>query len=244
MHFNVYCQKVEYNWVHRKPPDLTVYYGTADFFVNMIPTLYHHLSISERSRAELFQREADYNCYITVHALLRIELSKELGVKAGSIKMGESEKGRPYIDGADLPFSLSRTKNLFAFVVGKGKQYLGIDIEQIKPEIDFVGIARSHFSHREQQLVLSQKNISDQKSLFFEIWTRKEALLKAIGIGINTELSKVQVLDGGNLLEIADVEINNHSFKIATAREKEAMISIASSKDFVPEFKNLSFVLQ
>ena len=244
MHFKVYCQNIEQNWGHRKPSDMNVYYGLADCFENMVPTLYHYLSGNERSRAERFQRESDYNCYVTVHALLRIELSKELGIKAASIRIGESEKGRPFIKDADMPFSLSRTKNQFAFVFGKRNQHLGIDIEQIKPDIDFVSIARSHYSHKEQQLVLAQKSISDQKRLFFEIWTRKEALLKAIGIGINTELSKVQVLDGGNLLEIEGVEISNRSFKIATARKKEALISIASSKDFVPEFKNLSFVLQ
>lgn len=244
MQFKVYCQNIEHHWGNRKSPDLIVYHGLADCFLNMIHFFFDYLSDNEKLKAERFKQEADYNCYVTVHALLRIELSKQLKIKARSIKIGESQNGQPYIPGEDLPFSLSRTKNLFAFVVGKSNQYLGIDIEQIKPDIDYEGIAHNYFSHREQQLVLSQHNISDQKHVFFEIWTRKEALLKAIGIGINTELSRVQVLDGGNLLDIEGVEISSHLFKIATTKKKEALISIASSKDFVPEFKNLSFVLQ
>jgi len=178
-----------------------------------------------------------------VHALLRIELSKHLNTKARSIEIRESGNGKPFIPGKDLPFSLSRTKNLFAFVVGHSNQFLGVDIEQIKPEIDFINISRNYYGANEQKLILSFNNIADQKRTFFEIWTRKEALLKALGIGIITELSKAQVLEGKNIVEIKEVHINDHLFKITTTLRKEALISIASSIDFVPEFKNLSFIL-
>lgn len=243
MSFKVYCQNIENPWDKRKSGDLVVYHGLSDSFVNKLSLFYEYLSDQEKSKAERFKSEADYNCFVSVHALLRIELSKLLGAKAKSIKIGESEYGKPFISGMDLPFSLSRTKNLFAFVVGHSNQFLGIDIEQIKPEIDFMNISRNYFNVKEQELILSFNNIDDQKRTFFEIWTRKEALLKAIGIGINTELSKVPVLDGGNMVDLAGVQISNHSFKIATAMKKEAFISIASSTDFFPEFRNLSFIL-
>ena len=243
MHLKVYCQNIENTWYHGKSSDLVVYHGLTDSFVNKLPAFYEYLSDHEKSRAESFRQECDYRCFVSVHALLRIELSKLLGTKAKSIRIGQSEYGKPFISDMDLPFSLSRTKNLFAFVVGRSNQFLGIDIEQIKPDIDFISISRNYFSIKEQQLILSFNNIADQKRTFFEIWTRKEALLKAIGVGINTELSKVQVLEGGNMLDIEGVQTNSHSFKIATTMKKGALISIASSFDFVPEFKNLSFIL-
>jgi 4'-phosphopantetheinyl transferase len=243
MLFKVYCQNIEDTSYHVKSGKLVVYHGLTESFVNKLPFFYDYLSDHEKSRAECFKHESDYNCYVSVHALLRIELSKLLGIKAKSIKIGVSEYGKPFIPGIDLPFNLSRTRNLFAFVVGHSNQYLGIDIEQIKPKIDFVNISRNYFSIKEHQLMLSYRNIADQKRTFFEIWTRKEALLKAIGVGMNTELSKVQVLEGGNILNLPGIQIINHVFKIATVRKKEALISIASSTDFIPEFKNLSFVL-
>jgi len=92
---------------------------------------------------------------------------KLLGKKARSISLGESENGKPFIPGLDLPFSISRTRNLFAFVVGHGNQFLGVDIEQIKPEIDFTNISRNYFSDKEQQLIFSFKNPDDQKRTFF-----------------------------------------------------------------------------
>jgi len=243
MHFNVYCQNIENTSSNGKPVDLMVYYGLTESFVNKLPVFYEYLSDHEKSKADRFKYVSDYRCYVSVHALLRIELSKILKVKPKSLKIEESENGKPIIPDIDLPISLSRTKNLFAFVVGHSNQYLGIDIEQIKPEIDFINISRNYFSIKEQQLILSYTNAEDQKRTFFELWTRKEALLKAIGIGLNAELSKVQVLEGGNTVDIEGVEIKNHSFKIATRLKKEALISIASSTDFVPEFKNLSFIL-
>jgi len=243
MPFKVYCQNLENENDRKKTADLMVYHGLADCFVNRLSSFYDNLSDYEQSRADRFKHEADYCCYVTVHALLRIQLSKILGKKAKSISLGESEHGKPFIPGVDLPFSISRTRNLFAFVVGHGNQFLGVDIEQIKPEIDYTAISRNYFSDKEQELILSLKNPEDQKHTFFEIWTRKEALLKAIGIGINAELHKVQVLEGGNLLEIEGAPVDAHTFKIATTRRKETLISVASSTDFVPEFKNLSFVL-
>jgi 4'-phosphopantetheinyl transferase len=243
MPFKVYCQNLQNTSDRMKSGDLVVYHGLADCFVNKLSAFYDHLSDYEQTKADRFKHEADYSCYVTVHALLRIELSKLLGKKAKSISLGESEHGKPFVPGLDLPFSISRTRNLFAFAVGHSNQFLGVDIEQIKPEIDITNISRNYFSDKEQQLISSLKNSDDQKRTFFEIWTRKEALLKAIGIGINTELHKVQVLEGGNMLEIEGAPVDTHSFKIATALKKEALISVASSTDFVPEFKNLSFVL-
>ena len=243
MILKVYCQAVEDKGNHGSSGDLVVYHGLAESFSNKLPVLYEYLSEHEKSRADHFKHESDYRCYVAVHALLRIELSKLLNTKPRFIKMGESEFGKPFIQGVDLPFSLSRTGNLFAFVVGHSNQFLGIDIEQIKPKIDFINISRNYFSIKEQQLIISFKDADDQKRTFFEMWTRKEALVKALGIGINTDLRKIEVLEGGNILNFAGVQITNHLFKITTTLKKEALISIASSVNFIPVFKNLSFVL-
>jgi 4'-phosphopantetheinyl transferase len=243
LHLKVYCQNFEDSVNNGRSGNLIVYYGSADSFVYQFPALSEYLSDRERARAERFTHNSDHNCYVAVHALLRIELSKLMGIKAKSVRIAESENGKPFIPDSDLTFSLSRTKNMFAFVIARD-QFLGVDIEQIKPEIDFKNISLNYFSVEEHQSILSFKNVADQKRTFFEIWTRKEALLKALGIGINNDLVKVHVLEGENVLDLLGKQNNFHSFKIHTVRKKEAIISIASSTDFVAEFKNLSFVLQ
>lgn len=243
MPFKIYCQNIHNAWGDGKAGNLVVYHGTAESYKNKMASFYEYLSENEKSRADRFRHESDYRSYVSVHALLRIELSKLLKIKARSIGIGTSEYGKPFIRGIDLPFSLSRTGNQFAFVFGNSRQCLGIDIEQIKPEIDFKSISRNYFCVSEQQLILSSTEPADQKRTFFELWTRKEALLKAIGIGIGIELSRVPVLEGVNVPNLNGVPVNCHMFKIATAMQIDTFISIASSVDFCPEFKNLSYAL-
>jgi phosphopantetheinyl transferase len=243
MHLKVYCQSIENSITHNRPADVVVFHGFTESFVNRLPYLYDDLSDREKARADRFRNEIDYNCYVAAHALLRIELSKIINIKAKAIAISETEYGKPFLSGIDLPFNLSRAKELFAFVIGRSNQYVGIDIEQIKPEIDFIGISNNYFNQSEQQVIVSRNNQEDQKRTFFEIWTRKEALLKAVGIGITCDLTKVEVLDGENHLSLVGRQVSHHYFKVASVLKKDAVISVASSADFIPEFKNLSFTL-
>lgn len=243
MLFKIHCQNIGNAWENTKPGNLVIYHGTADSFENKITSYYEFLSENEKSRADRFMHESDYKCYVLVHALLRIELSKLLGIQARTIVIAVSEYGKPFIRGIDLPFSISRTRNQFAFAFGNSRQYLGIDIEQINPEIDFTSISSNYFTVKEQRLILSGAEPNEQKRTFYELWTRKEALLKAIGIGIGIGLSRVPVLEGVNVPDLKGVLLNCHMFKIATAMKTDTLISIASSSDFCPEFKSLSYEL-
>jgi len=240
MHLKIYCQNIKEKWLESGKSNLDVFYGIANSFVDQIPVLYNYLSDYEMDRANRFRHESDYNCYVSVHSLLRIELSKILGTEARSIKIVESKSGKPFISDEVLPFSISRTKNSFAFVIGRSNQFLGVDIEQINPDVEFPGISRSFFSTKEQQRIFSIDSIEEQQRFFFEIWTRKEALLKALGVGINTELSNVQVLEGENIIDMEVISDYADSFKIITIMNDRESLSIASSVDIVPRFINIS----
>lgn len=240
MYFNVFCRNIDRNQLQAGKSNLDVYFGITDNLANKLPFFFNLLSDSEKERASRFKHVSDYNCYVSVHALLRIELSKRLRTNAGSIIIMKSKNGKPFTSGVDLPFSLSRSKNLFTFVIGQSNQSLGIDVEQIKPSIDFVEISRNYFSEEEQKSILLFDGIDDQNRTFYEIWTRKEAFLKAIGIGIATKLSNVNVLVGENQIDIKCVSTTTGSFKILTTLNHNALISIASSADFTPGFNDLS----
>jgi 4'-phosphopantetheinyl transferase len=240
MCLKAYCENIRKSVVQDTNNCLDVYYGTTESFLKMVPAFYLLLSDYEKTRADRFKYESDYNCYISVHALLRKELSKILNKNAKSLKIGESKYGKPYLIGVNLPFSISKTKYSFAFAIGKAVQYLGIDIEQIKPDLDFISVAKNYFSNREQQLIFSMGKTDDQKRTFFELWTRKEAVLKAIGIGLNTELNEVNVLDGDNFIGIKKIKIKVSHFWVKTTAFDRLIMSIASSNEFDPKFIDLS----
>lgn len=240
MHLKVFCRNIEDNRLLKNDSELDVYYGLSDNYADMIPDFYNYLSDNEKARANRFKHKSDFNCYTAAHALLRIKLSKELKTTAKSILISETENGKPFASGVDLPFNLSRSKSMFAFAIGRSNQAVGIDIEQIKSSIDIKSISRNYFSISEQQSIFSFEKVTDQNCRFFEFWTRKEALLKAIGIGINTELKKVQVMEGDNQIDIDGIQPEADSYVISTFMNNNALISFASSNDYLPDFKDLS----
>ncbi|NOQ70358.1 MAG: 4'-phosphopantetheinyl transferase superfamily protein [Crocinitomix sp.] len=86
-----------------------------------------------------------------------------------------SPDGKPMISGVKFNISHSGT----IVIAGFSSVEIGIDIELIK-EIDLTGMKR-HFHQDEKQHISSAQRKTDA---FFNVWTRKEAFLKAKGIGI------------------------------------------------------------
>jgi 4'-phosphopantetheinyl transferase len=87
--------------------------------------------------------------------------------------------------------SVSWPTALFAFAEG---HEVGVDIETIRPVDGASAIAQSHFTEREQAAA-AQTPADVGRRAFLRIWTRKEALVKALGIGLALPLSAFDVLD-------------------------------------------------
>ena len=242
MLITVSCQKTNDQLIRNANADIDIYYGIADDFVSNVPVYYNYLSDYEKKRANNFKFETDRNCYISLHALLRVELSGILKTTPASLVIEKTEAGKSFVPGLKMPISISRSRNLFAFVIGRGRQIIGIDIEKMKFEADFPGIVKNYFSVKEQQLIFSTDDTDDQIRNFLEIWTRKEALLKAIGIGLSVSLDKIQLIDGENYIEIENMKIKSDKFKILSIIKGMSLLSVASSEGFNPKFKNFSIL--
>ena len=131
--------------------------------------------------------------YLVGRALLRTVLSHCTGVAPEQIKLAREAYGRPYLppSGQDPPpqFSLSYTEGLVAAVlVVEGR--IGIDVEYISRNTDCLEIAHKYFSPCEYT-ELEQLPEIQMKERFFELWTLKEAYIKARGLGLNLALDKV-----------------------------------------------------
>jgi len=91
----------------------------------------------------------------------------------------------------DLRFNLSHTSGMALIAVIQGRE-VGIDIERHRPMDDLDGMAGTVMSLREldQWKSLAPR---DRKPAFYRLWTRKEAYLKAIGLGLFRDLQDVTV---------------------------------------------------
>jgi len=141
------------------------------------------LDPSERERAARFHFERDRDAYIASHGWLRMLLGRYLQADPQSIHFILGKHGKPAIPAAPIQFNLSHSGALAACAVTRGSE-VGIDIELIRPMPDLEDIARRFFYPGDCSELL-ELGEEARASAFFRYWTRTEAYVKALGIGLS-----------------------------------------------------------
>jgi 4'-phosphopantetheinyl transferase len=154
-----------------------------------------NLSPDERERAGKFKFEKHRNRYIAGRGAMRDVLGRYLGVGPKDLRFVYSENGKPVLAGefanAGIHFNLAHTGELALLAVTRIGA-VGVDVESVRPVNNVNELVARFFSPRENALF--QKVPDENKpAAFFNLWTRKEALLKATGEGITRSLSLVEV---------------------------------------------------
>ncbi len=157
-----------------------------------------YLSKEEKDRSNLFRFEKDRISYITARGTLRKLLAGYLKISPSFIQFTYSSFGKPSLaqENQSLQFNISHSggMGLFGFVK---EAEIGVDIEQVKKEIEVAKLADRFFSKEEAKTIL-QLAPKDQLNSFFKCWTRKEAFIKGHGQGMSLPLDQfeVSILDG------------------------------------------------
>lgn len=149
------------------------------------------LSDDELGRADDFVAESARIQYVTARAILRILLSRYLGVDPSLIFFQYNSFGKPSLTCSTLvQFNISHsgTKLLVALC---NKKSIGVDIECIGREMIFSSI-ESLMSNRERSQ-FGEFPDYERREAFFRWWTRKEAYVKARGTGLSTSLDSFEV---------------------------------------------------
>jgi 4'-phosphopantetheinyl transferase len=177
------------------------------------------LSAEELSKSQKFRSEKLRHDYIASHAALRTVLGRCLDISPASVQYangpvsenkGELAKAttiKPALllakDSGNQPenlrFNLSHTRGAALIGVALGRE-LGVDIEWHRPLDDLQDMAKHVMSKPELEQWLSMPSV-EQISGFYRVWTRKEAYLKAIGLGLYRNLHAVTVGASASLQE-------------------------------------------
>jgi 4'-phosphopantetheinyl transferase len=151
------------------------------------------LSAEERFCAVSFRFEEDRVRYATSHAHMRIILGHYLNLNPTEIHFDRNRFGKPRLALSHgipkLNFSLAHTHSS-AILAICARHSVGADIEEIRPiERE---VAELYFSARERAEL---RRLTGDEWLrgFFNCWTRKEAVLKAEGLGLNVKLDSFDV---------------------------------------------------
>jgi 4'-phosphopantetheinyl transferase len=144
------------------------------------------LSPDERARCQRFVFRRDRRDFAAGHALLRRVLSMHDDVAADAWTFVADANGKPSLahepGSPPLAFNLSHTHGLVACAVACDGE-IGVDVECVERVTHGRNIAERYFSTAElAQLDECPEN--ERAARFIELWTLKEAYLKAIGSGL------------------------------------------------------------
>jgi 4'-phosphopantetheinyl transferase len=146
-----------------------------------------HLSPDERARAARFRFDRDRRRFTAARGALREILGAYLGRPAPDVAFVYGAYGKPALapplDATGLAFNLAHAAGLALYGVALGRP-LGIDVEEVRPLPDLLGVARRVMTPGELAPFAALPP-DPQREAFFALWTRKEAYLKATGAGFS-----------------------------------------------------------
>lgn len=204
----IHCGRTDRQDVIRaEPPSLTtgacyIHVATLDELRPMAGTFLAHINTEERARADRFRFEADRERFLLGHGWMRKLLSHYTGTPPAAIATVRGRFGKPALAEGGPYFNLSDTKDAVAFAVCDTVE-LGLDLETMDRRVDHDAVG-AHYFTPEEQLTIARSE--DQKCTFLELWTRKEAILKACGVGIMDDLRSLRVDEAVNPLTIRHAE--------------------------------------
>jgi 4'-phosphopantetheinyl transferase len=177
-----------------RPGDIHVWTISLDMAAAGLAPFEKALSSSEMERARRFRFDQHRNRFIAGRGQMRTLLSRYLRAGPAELEFGHGPRGKPLLTGvlaeAGLNFNLAHSENLALLAVTRAGM-IGVDVERIRPLTNASELAARFFSRRESAAL--DKLPPEQKPLaFFNLWTRKEAWLKATGEGIGHLLNAVE----------------------------------------------------
>ena len=175
--------------------DVYIWYrDTASLDSDAVKAADRHISIEERARRDRLRFVADRRDFTIAHDLLRRSLSRYADIRPTDWQFATNEHGKPSIKSSDpqvrtLSFSLSHTRGCVACAISSNAA-LGIDVERSDQSRRVEEIADRYFSENEAAWM---RQCSDElrNVRFAELWTLKEAFLKAVGVGLFGSLTCV-----------------------------------------------------
>ena len=160
------------------------------------------LSAAEQRRAQGFRSARDRQRFLARRVALRQLLGRYLGLAPDAVRIDEGGGRKPALGGSgrkqngagivpDIGFNCSHSNGLALMAFAQDLP-VGIDLERIRPMPDADDVAGRFFSPRESRAL---RSIPPQGRLaaFYQCWTAKEALVKALGHGLAMPLDRFTV---------------------------------------------------
>jgi 4'-phosphopantetheinyl transferase len=149
------------------------------------------LDAQELGRANRFRFPHLRERFVLAHGVLRLLLGRFAKEDPRSLRFAIGEKGKPRLEHRQVTFNLSHSGAFAAYALAESLE-VGIDVEEMRVLTDLEQLARRSFSVGECADLFTLDGDARLRG-FYDCWTRKEAIIKALGLGLSYPLDRFRV---------------------------------------------------
>lgn len=189
------------------------------------------LDQGERERAARFVHEVNRRRHLAAHVAARRLLSRVTGERAERLQFAADGNGKPQlVQPAGWHHNLSHSED-WAVIGAQRAAAIGVDVEVLRPVDDAMALAQRHYTPAEQAAIAQASDAPARDAAFLRVWTRKEACLKAVGLGLRlapssfeagadagTTVAHLRTPTGMMAVEVQSVRAGGRPVVIAAAR--------------------------
>jgi 4'-phosphopantetheinyl transferase len=165
------------------------------------PHLEPLLSAEEHARWRAYVQPDDRLRFLTGAAVLRRAAAGCLSVDPVQLRVDRrcrrcgAQHGKPRLpEHPELDVSVAHTGKQVVVALARGPR-IGVDVERIR-DVDVDGLARSAFAS-DEAAELAAMPAGERTQAFFRLWTRKESIVKALGVGITNDFAGASAASTG-----------------------------------------------
>jgi len=198
--------------------------------LNLVKSMPALLFPDELVRTNSYLQEKDRQRFVLSRGVLRMLLSAYLGEPAANILFSVGDNKKPFVrsNNKNVHYNIAHAGGWILIAISASS--VGTDIEQVNPAFDYSEILPICFSNDEAQSIENNKD-------FYRLWTRKEALVKATGKGIDDDLPFIPCMEGTQEA-IADKIGSDKNWNISSFEIGDQYIA---SVAYDPSIRNISF---
>jgi len=159
--------------------------------VETVVTLSRLLNEEEGARVDRFYFEDLKRRYIVRHGFMRMVLGDILELEPTALRFSHLKYGKPVLENRNVHFNLSSSGECAVLACARIGP-LGVDVEEMRDMPDHDGVVKQFFSATEQRQ-WNKLSPQEKRESFFTGWTRKEAYIKALGLGLSLDLDSFSI---------------------------------------------------
>lgn len=151
----------------------------------------------ERERIRKFYFQKDAKAAMIGRLLIRKVVADYTDIPYNDIQLSRTEKGRPYVLNEQVQFDFNVShQGDYAIIAAEPRTVVGTDVMKLEPPrssgvAKFFDTMSRQFSKEEWTVIKSPDTEAEQLKLFFRHWCLKESYVKALGVGIGFEISRL-----------------------------------------------------